>query len=203
MRDVRPWAGVAALLTLSLVLFGCSDLPTAPEAEEERIPLVPPGPSFALFEGATLHALEWKYPLWRDRSVTREIGRKGGSVRMSWPRVTLTIPKGAISKQEQSRFGGKKHKTIPITMTLYSGEGLAVGFAPHGLQFSKPVTLVIDLRWTKVAGVSSAARDPKAVYFEGKPEVTVIGQEALPVRIEGGKLYVEINHFSGYLLASG
>lgn len=88
-------------------------------------------------------------------------------------------------------------------MTLHEGRGVSVGFEPHGLRFSRPVHLVIDLKDTQAADDPSLLDGLVAVYFEGKPGRTVDGLEVLNVQEVKGKLFVTIQHFSGYLLASG
>ncbi len=88
-------------------------------------------------------------------------------------------------------------------MTLHEGGGVSVGFEPHGLRFSRPVRLVIDLKSTQAADDPSLLDGLVAVYFEGKPGRCVDGQEVLNVQVVKGKLFVTIPHFSGYLLASG
>ncbi len=92
---------------------------------------------------------------------------------------------------------------MKITMTLHEGGGVSVGFSPHGLRFSRPAYLVIDLKDTQAADDPSVLDGLVAVYFEGEPGRTVEGREVLPVRVVHGKLIVMIPHFSGYLLASG
>ena len=78
-----------------------------------------------------------------------------------------------------------------------------MGFEPHGLEFSRPAFLIIDLSRTGAADNPTLLDDLVGVYFEGEPGTHVMGREVLPVGVWFGRLVLSLDHFSGYLLATG
>lgn len=201
MRRARLWASVALLISAGLGAYGCGDSPTAIEPEQEIETLPVRGPAYARVQGVTLGVLLWNETLPTDLTASRWIGFRGGKIRLKDPGVTLIIPKGAIRDLEG--IEGTKRGMVKITMTLHAGGGVSVGFDPHGLRFSRPARLVIDLKDTQAADDPSLLDGLVAVYFEGEPGRTVEGREVLAVRTGRGTLRAMILHFSGYLLASG
>ena len=201
MRRTRLWVGVALLISTGLGTYGCSDSPTSIEPEQEIEALPVRGPAYARVEGVTLGVLRWNETLPSDLTDSRWIGRWGGMVRLRDPGVSLFIPPGALKTLDgiETARRGK----VKITMTLHEGGGVSVGFGPDGIRFSRPAYLVIDLKDTQAADDPSVLDGLVAVYFKGKPGQTVQAREVLPVRVIHGKLIVPIQHFSGYLLASG
>lgn len=201
MRRARLWIGVALLISTGFGVFGCGDSPTSIEPEQEIDALPVRGPAYARVQGVTLGVLRWNDALPTDLTASRWIGRRGGMIRLRDPGVALFVPRGAVRNLEgiEPTRGGR----VKITMTLHEGGGVSVGFGPHGLRFSRPAYLVIDLKDTQAADDPSVLDGLVAVYFKGEPGRTVEGQEVLPVRVVHGKLIVMIPHFSGYLLASG
>ncbi len=201
MRRARLWIGVALLFSTGLGVFGCGDSPTSIEPEQEIEVLPVRGPAYALVQGVTLGVLGWNEAVPANVTASSWIGSKGGKVELKDRGVTLVVPKGAI--KDLRGIEGTRRGKVRITMTLHEGGGVSVGFEPHGLCFSKPVRLVIDLKNTQAADDPSLLDGLVAVYFEGKPGRTVDGLEVLNVQEKKGKLFVSIQHFSGYLLASG
>ena len=104
--------------------------------------------------------------------------------------VTLRIPAGAVSEDVTIRM------IIPNTPFLYAH------FQPHGLKFSTPATLTFDL--------SEAAADHGSgllgVYVGAglfSRGLSVLGSETFPATRDERGASFQIDHFSGYIVASG
>jgi len=119
------------------------------------------------------------------------MGKGGGKIKTGIIGVTLEVPKGAIR--------GPK---VEISMTVLAGDGIAFSFAPHGLEFRKPVKLIVDLSKVEEADAPTLGQ-PVAIYFEGESASTVQGKEVLPLEFKNGNTIAKLFHFSGYLLAGG
>ena len=116
-------------------------------------------------------------------SVGRVIGPAGGT--LSFGRSSLTIPAGALSS----------NVTISATITL--GSSVTVEFAPHGLQFAKAATMVVN--YTGCTAPSNTALD---VYY-----TDVFGgiMQSMPTASNPAQQSVTAltDHFSGYTVAWG
>jgi hypothetical protein len=108
--------------------------------------------------------------------------------------LTVTVPSGALAS------------TQVIKVTALAGDAVAYRFEPHGLVFQRPVTLKQSLN-----GVSFSSRDVLVgAYF--KTDRLVVNEnglaqisEVLPVALNpySRTATFQIEHFSGYILASG
>jgi hypothetical protein len=166
----------------------CSDLPTAPEPE-----LVPQNglvgdllgvvtgtvTGVVKLAGAILSPVfEREQPLRYDEVVTQTVGRDGGVIRLPRAGLTVTIPRGALTANTR------------ITVTAPEGDLYGYEFAPHGLEFRKPVTLTQEVT-TPEGGL-------EAIYFDGELQPTVQVLEVLPVTSSRSTASFRIEHFSGY-----
>jgi hypothetical protein len=186
MPRVRTYIG-ALLVGASFLIAGCSDLPTAPQAQAA------PTPSYGLLgtllgshdqDQATV--LERTVPLAQDEVVSQVIGRWGGVIRLPQAGLTVSVPFGALSSPTE------------ITVTAPAGNLVGYHFEPHGLQFARAVTVSQDLLSTKGLRLTGM----RAVYFDGDLKPTVTPLESLPLwllRILG---VFQIHHFSGYVIAT-
>jgi hypothetical protein len=125
-----------------------------------------------------------------ERSTTERgvITPEAGGV-VSAGGVTLTVPPGAVSER------------VVVKMTVPNGSFLYVKFQPHGLVFNKPATLAFDL-----SGVQDRELDELLGAYLGDEKFTgknLNVLETYPVTVEGGSAAFQINHFSGYIVASG
>jgi hypothetical protein len=172
-------------------MVGCSDLPTAPSSEAVA-------PSNGLLgdlvgvvvstvdgvvkvvTGILSPVLTREEPLTQDEVVTQTIGRSGGTIRLPRAGLTVTIPYGALSSYTR------------ITVRAPAGDLLGYEFAPHGLEFRKPVTLTQE--------VTSPDGGLEAIYFDGELQPTVEVLEVLPVWATGDVAVFRIQHFSGYAM---
>jgi hypothetical protein len=200
LRHFSPWRSLVLPLVAVSLMLGCGDLPTSPGEDGPSLPIIP-SPAFAMVGEVSLGVLQWRKPLTADVTVSRVIGKKGGTIRIDELGVTLVVPRDAL-KKHQKVLGGPRGK-VPLTITALAGEGVAFEFGPHGVKFSKPAYLIIDLSKTAAAGDPSALEGLVAVYYEGIPQARVKGKEVLPVQVVDGRLVFAFHHFSGYLLASG
>src|SRR5688572_7773087 len=178
----------ALLLGAFTFIAACSDLPTAPPVEVTPsngllgdLVGVVTGTVVTVLKVATgilSPVFERDEPLRHDEVVTQTIGRDGGVIRLPRAGLTVTIPRGALSSNTR------------ITVTAPEGDLLGYEFAPHGLQFKKPVTLTQEVR-TPEGGL-------EVIYFDGELQATVEVLEVLPVLDSQGYAVSRIQHFSGY-----
>ena len=111
----------------------------------------------------------------------------------------MKIPSGALELEDR--------ETIAITVTALAGGDVAYTFEPHGLTFREALTVEQDSRVTtegkhpdKSALEGAYFRDPSLVH-EGSALVSEFRPTSFDVN--GHKLSWAVEHFSGYLLASG
>lgn len=181
MRRIRPLMGAVALGTL-LFFAGCTDSPTAPSSE----------PSYGLLSGLLdvgdeqVTVLERSVPLAEDEVVTRTIGFLGGVIRLPEAGLTVAFPVGAL--REPTR----------ITVTAPAGNLVGYHFEPHGLEFHRGVTVMQDLSLADLLDLG----DLSAAYFEGELEPTVTALETLPLWLLRSLGVFNIEHFSGYVIAT-
>ena len=115
--------------------------------------------------------------------------------------LTIVVPPLALSR------------TLTITVTALEGSALAYKFEPHGLVFSRKLTLTQDLRGTSAGGLLGgllSTTSLSAAYFatdrlettgDGLAKVTEILPALTSVLTKTVSFGVE--HFSGYIVASG
>jgi hypothetical protein len=185
----------ALLLGAFTFVAACSDLPTAPEVPELQ-PVAQNGLLGDLLGvvvgtvGGTVDTLvdvvvgilspvlTRENPLTRDEVVTQTVGRWGGTIRLRRAGLTVTIPPGALRTNTR------------ITVKAPAGDLLGYEFAPHGLQFDRPVIL------TQEVDVPEGGLE--VVYFDGDLQPTVGVLEVLPVATFRDRAVFSIEHFSGY-----
>ncbi|MDQ3809868.1 MAG: hypothetical protein M3336_06210 [Chloroflexota bacterium] len=131
-------------------------------------------------------------------SATRTIGPAGGTIAIAAAGIQVVFPAGAVAA------------AVPITVTAPAGYSVAYNFGPHGLRFSKPVKVEVSLNGTLAQGNRTVQNLLQAAYFIdelGTIEATGIvpASEYRSVQFDPSRLKVTfpIQHFSGYLLASG
>jgi hypothetical protein len=183
----------AFVLGAFVFLAGCSDLPTAPELD----PVTPQSGLLGDLVGVALETVDGVVetvvgvlspvltrtePLSRDEVVSEYIGPWGGTIRLPRAGLTVTVPRGALNG------------TTRITVRAPAGDLLGYEFAPHGLQFERPVVL------TQEVSRRSASGGLEVVYFDGTLQPTVQVLEVLPVVRVGDVAVFRIEHFSGYAM---
>jgi hypothetical protein len=189
MPRVRTFLRAFTLCASIFVVAGCSDLPTAPTVDTVQIApqaglidglLGVVGGLVKVVDGLLSPLLGRSEPLAQDEVVTRTIGRDGGTIRLPNAGLTVTIPRGALSANTS------------ITVRAPAGDLLGYEFAPHGLQFNKPVTLTQEVTSQQVLN------GLEAIYFEGSVQPVVEVLEVLPVSTTRATATWRIEHFSGY-----
>jgi hypothetical protein len=124
-----------------------------------------------------------------DLTVSKSIGILGGTLTVPGAGVTVIVPPGAVLQ------------TTTISMTARRGQNFAYDFAPHGLVFALPLTIIQDVKGAK------NVTNPLSVtlgYYPNSLDVTSV-TEMMPVIYDPftGKAVSTIRHFSGYIFAGG
>lgn len=181
----------ALFLGIALFVAGCTDLPTAPEPEAVE-------PEYGLLGSLTggllgsggndeVNVLRRTVPLAEDEVVSQWIGPWGGLIYLPKAGLTVAVPRGALDRYTR------------ITVTAPSGDLVGYHFAPHGLDFDRKVTLTQNLLQTEGLGLLSGL---SVAYFEGDLEPTVTALETLPIWLLRLLGIFQIDHFSGYVIAT-
>jgi len=139
---------------------------------------------------AKVRALHRSTPLTRELSATARIGRAGGTLSIPGAGVTLVVPAGAV------------RTPTTFTMKALRGRAIACEFEPHGVVFAKPLQLRQELQrstWTSGAVL-------KGGYFAERSHVDLVTgsaiiQEELPAVLRNGAVFLQLWHFSGYLVS--
>lgn len=160
--------------------------------------------------GDTVTVVQRNRPLDRDIVVTRNIGRDGGTIEIRDAGLTVVFPRGAVPVSAGDEY-------VEITVTALAGNHVAYEFEPHGIVFEVPVEIEQHVRFTNVhpsanarAGSGPSADEPTGAYFpdrsallgDGTAVVTEFQETTAPTTLNGAKFRWQIEHFSGYLLAS-
>ena len=128
-------------------------------------------------------------------TASANIGVEGGVLTLESAGLTVVMPRGAVSTMTS------------MSVTARPGQLLSYQFEPHGTQFAVPLRVTQDLRGTDWANRSAGSM--QVVYFANESQVIealglVVPSELLDVTIDAaGQASFNINHFSGYMFASG
>jgi hypothetical protein len=198
--------GLAGLICAAVLLAGCADrtTPTAPPAApslasgsgdgiqddvsiEERVGVV---------ERVTV--LRRTRPLPADLTASAVIDSRGGRIEIREAGLRIDFRENAVRAPTR------------ITVTALAGDGVAYEFGPHGLVFGGEVRVEQRLDATTAKDDPLVLAQLEAGYFElpdyGDGESgTALVREIIPVSLDvsGSAVKFRIEHFSGYLLASG
>lgn len=118
--------------------------------------------------------------------VTETIGYQGGIIRLPESGLTVVVPLGALRADTR------------ITVTAPAGDLVGYYFEPHGLEFRRSVTLMQDMQLTDLLSLKS----PSAAYFQGELEPEVRALESIALWLLRTLGVFEIDHFSGYVIAT-
>lgn len=190
----RLVVGGAVALT---ALTGCADAPlTAPDRA-----LAPSAqPSHGILEQlVSATVLTRVVPLGTTYTASAVIGSAGGRVSLPQTGLTLTVPKGAVSRP------------TTFTVTAPAGRGVWYEFGPSGAQFPVPLTVTQDLRFTLLTSLTTLFTAPKleAAYFvEGTQDAatgTALVKEFMPIALDTRRMQAsfQVHHFSGYMVSTG
>lgn len=187
MHRIRSLTG-AFVVGVFLFVAGCTDVPTAPVTD----PVEPqPGLLTDLLDhedraGEDVAVLRRAQPLAYDEVASATIGYRGGIIRLPEAGLTVVVPWGAL--REKTR----------ITVTAPAGDLVGYHFEPHGLEFRYSVTLMQDMQLTDLLDADGLS----AAYFQGDLEPSVTALESLPLWLLRNLGVFEIDHFSGYVIAT-
>lgn len=136
--------------------------------------------------------------------LCRAVAAKGGDVAVSgWitPEEGGRLAAGGVVFQVPP---GAVRKPVRVTMMVPADSHLVVRFAPHGLRFSKPARLSVDLAGAAGLAALSRERPLVGIYFKGSIQNgRVLPLEWIPVTVEGSVASMPIRHFSAYTMAEG
>ena len=186
-------------IALALTLFGvasCADAPTQPAT-----PTVDAGQPTALLgtllgSKQSVVVMQRQVPLAETYTVSRYIGFLGGTLAIPEAGVSIYFPPGAMLSSTK------------ITVRAPAGSAVAYEFGPHGKKFLVPPVITQKLHGVDMTGV-----DPLnlfAAYFENLGDINLATGVGLVTEVLnatvllGGKtVSFPVQHFSGYLLATG
>ena len=189
----RSPGGRASLVWLVLlpVVAACA-------GDRAASPTAPASPRLAVAQedGTVVAVLTRAEPLSGDLAGSADIGPSGGSFRIRGAGLTVTVPRGAVSR------------TVHFTATARAGSLVAYEMGPH-MTFARPVVLTQDLRKTnffRLAGdaLLSGGYVADLATLDAGGE-TAVAHEVLPVEVDlsTAKLRLAVAHFSGYVIATG
>jgi hypothetical protein len=182
--------GAAAALA-AVAVAGCADGSSAPTGPAAAPQLAVAG------ESEIAQGLRYLQPQNGFLLASQSIGSKGGKIRFADGSVTLTVPKGAVTK------------TTLFTVRVIPGSVVAVEFGPHGTTFNVPLELEVDLKKANLTELTANSKLELA-YFPTPALLdqvagTVVASEFVPVTfdVKGKKARAQLRHFSGYMVSSG
>jgi hypothetical protein len=119
--------------------------------------------------------------------ITQEIDKDGGRIFSDDGRIELIFPEGALPKK-------KKITIQSVTNHTANGRGNAYQMEPSGLQFQKPVTLIVHYSQEELIGTSAAFKGMAWQDDRGKwQEIPEIALDTAARTIT-----TQISHFSSY-----
>ena len=193
MRAQWVRLGGAALI-LGVVLACSSDRSTGPQQAAVSMKKMKLPKKLGQLIPDTVDVAVRLSPLPNDVSVSKVIGTAGGTISIPEAGVKLIVPAGAVSSN------------VNFTMTALRGPLIAYEFGPHGTVFNVPVQVEQATSGLFVIGDDALT----AGYFTNRADLEnedTVGDlaEENPVTKDTGRsvLRFNVNHFSGYLVASG
>lgn len=186
---------LAAIALSALALVSCgTDLPTALPQLQHSPPPEASSDLLGLTSLLDVNGLQRTRALAAPITVSKAIGRDGGTLAIPEAGVTVTIPRGALAA------------TTKISMTARSGTLVAYDFAPHGITFAKP--LVFSQRLSGTNATLLGAPLLELGYYQDASLLTKTG--GLVSQLLGGAVNTlswtftsSIPHFSGYMVSCG
>ena len=185
----------ALAMGMASLAIGCGDVvPTAPAPAT-------PSADLATTSVDTVAVIRRLTPIARDVTVGAWITKSGGTLYLPEAGLRVNVPAGAVQKQTY------------ITATAHAGYLVSYEFGPHGTTFKVPLQLqqeAKNLNIWKDGALKPEVIPIQAGYFPARSDInqesgTATVHEILPVDVDllGSKVHINVQHFSGYLLASG
>jgi hypothetical protein len=184
----------ASAVVLGATLYGCSSDEAGPSA-----PAMHTAPRLTTGElTQTAAVLTRLKPLAKDLAVSKVIDQKGGTLDLPGTGLKVIVPANAIA--------GK----TTFTVTAYAGRLVAYDFQPHGTQFAVPLRVEQGMKGTNADHNPEVQEALAAGYFADSSSLdeendAAVVEEVLPVEttITKDKIKFSVEHFSGYLIATG
>ncbi len=192
------------LAATAVLSFGCSDAtrPVAP-AEEPANGLLGTVLGIVRQVLTPVSVLQREAPLATNISVTQRIGAEGGTIEIPQAGIRVVFPQNAVVLP-----GRQTH--VDITVTALQGSGVAYTFQPHGLVFRHPVMISQDVQGTLAGRNRSLLPRVEGAYFPSLSNLNLLSGlasvlEFRPTQVttDGDRIVFTVDHFSGYLIASG
>jgi hypothetical protein len=186
---------VAAIALSALTLVSCStDLPTALPQLQQSPRQEASSDLLGLTSLLGMNGLQRTRALAVPITVSKAIGRDGGTLAIPEAGVTVTVPTGALSASTK------------ITMTARAGTLVAYDFAPHGITCAKPLVFSQKLSGTNATLLSAPLL--RLGYYEDASLLTKTG--GVVSQLLGGVVNAlswtftsSIPRFSGYMVSCG
>ena len=130
-----------------------------------------------------------------EQQASVVVGEAGGVISLPGAGLKVVVPAGAVSAPTR------------ITVTAPAGRGVWYEFAPHGLQFARPLQVTQDLRSTNYGSLLSPSL--KAAYFQDgtrdESTHTALVTELVSTTLNVFRTSVTfpVKHFSGYMISWG
>jgi hypothetical protein len=207
MRVTTPKLSALLLAaTTAAALAGCADRasPAGPDgaAGPAAAPSLQAAPSLKKAKRKKhpekVMVLQRLKPLPHDLVASALIGSRGGRIEIKEAGLRIEFGRGALAEP-----------TL-ITVTALAGRDVAYEFGPHGLQFDGEVRIEQKLDKTTAHHNDALLQELEAGYFvrgayNERPRGTALVHELIPVDVDVSKdeAAFTVEHFSGYLLASG
>lgn len=212
-KFIRLWSVLATTAALS---YGCGEgaAPVGPSEQpspslvQELVDdladdLVVSTTSTVLETVMPVNVLQRTNPLTRDISVSAAIGKSGGTIEIREAGLKFIVPSNALVPPS-------RQKTVTITVTALKGNEVAYTFQPHGLQFREPVRIEQEFKGTTAEGNRSLLEGVEGAYFPSVAGLdpvsgvaSVLEFRPTSVDVTGSRIKFTVDHFSGYLIASG
>lgn len=128
--------------------------------------------------------------------VTKTVGAAGGEIALDTTKVT--IPAGALPDDVQVGVTELDAPRVPLPVSAGVASGPVVRFVPHGIQFTKPVTIRIALSRTPDTGASL-----KIARLANETAETWALADAANIRVENGEVVFEVTTFSDLVPVDG
>jgi len=206
MRVAAAVRTSAVMVGVAGLAIGCGEV--APTAPDDPMPSLarragkPARTADATLSDGRVTVIRRLTPLPRDITAGEWINKNGGSITIPEAGLKVTVPAGAVARRTY------------FTVIAHAGDLVSYEFGPHGMAFPVPLQLHQDIRelniWKQNGDLSPTVIPIEAGYFPSRSDIDstqgiAVVQEILPVDIDlaGSKLHFGVQHFSGYLLASG
>ncbi|MEW5928858.1 MAG: hypothetical protein AB1941_15460 [Gemmatimonadota bacterium] len=200
-KFIRLWSVLAFSAALA---YGCGEgaAPVGP-ADQVAGSLLGQVTGTVLQTAMPVNVLQRTSPLTRDITASAEIGKNGGTIEIREAGLKFVVPSNALVPPS-------RQKTVTITVTALRGDEVAYTFQPHGLRFREPVRIEQEFKGTTAEGNRSLLEGVEGAYFPSVADLdavqgvaSVLEFRPTSVDVTGSKIRFTVDHFSGYLIASG